>query len=380
MALQTINNGMGFPLDWAMKTETTTVATTIDAVGESVAYIGKLYLQGGAVSKTISSAGGKIVFRFGTITGSIGVTSTLRAGIQDVAATGLEDGTYDTYGEWIGIGYPGANSANILSLSSGSKTVSTGDLVALKVELTVLGGSEVVQVLGFSPQNAENGILTSQFPYRVTNGTTKSNTAVSGSYIITDDGTIGWIEPFVFFGVSGAPTADTLQTGNIRRYGASFEVPFKCSVRGAWLMVAGVATTEDFDFILYSDPFGTPVAERTVNVDASYFGSTAATAARVNVSFSSFTLNPGTTYAVIITSPASGAISGFVYIYSSFDFLYDVVRAQSPFDDIRSIESTSTSGAMTDRGDTLLTPFGLLLDKLDDGAGGSGGGEHSYTF
>ena len=43
--------------------QATAGTNTMDAAGESCAFIGNVFLEGGSGSKTISSAGGKIVFR-----------------------------------------------------------------------------------------------------------------------------------------------------------------------------------------------------------------------------------------------------------------------------------------------------------------------------
>lgn len=58
-------------------------SNTIDASGEKFAFIGTLWLSGGATSKTFSSSGGKIRFMGGSSMTFSNAGTTLRVGIQD---------------------------------------------------------------------------------------------------------------------------------------------------------------------------------------------------------------------------------------------------------------------------------------------------------
>ena len=94
MALQSLGGKQGFIMsaDGGMASSGT-ANTTLDAAGESRAYIGKVYLAGGTGSKTISSAGGKIWWRTaGTTFANAGTT------IRAVSYTHLDVYKRQVYG------------------------------------------------------------------------------------------------------------------------------------------------------------------------------------------------------------------------------------------------------------------------------------------
>ncbi len=125
MALQTLANKMGMIIssDGGLMGSGINNAT-MDGAGESQAFIGKVFLEAGTGSKTISSAGGKIRWRSGTVTFANAGTN-FRIGIQDVASTGLEDGTFDVYADLVGGTDTITGSADQLTaMETGTKTIS----------------------------------------------------------------------------------------------------------------------------------------------------------------------------------------------------------------------------------------------------------------
>jgi hypothetical protein len=354
------------------------VSNTMDASGESVAFIGKVYIEGAAASKTISSAGGKIVFRTGTVTFANGSTN-FRVGIQDVAATGLEDGTFDVYADLTGGG--GGLASNTwyeLAMATGTKTISHLDTVAICMEMTARGGTDSVVI--YSHASINYYTANSNFPYRTTDtgsGPTRSGTSPYGGMIIFDDGTLGWIEGAWFGPGLSTQSALTYNSGSTPdEYAAVFQVPFKMAVRGGYLGVGSIASTDNFEIILYSDAQGAPVAERTVTVDPNYTGSTSNNGPYF-VSFSSYNLSPGLWYGLAMRPTTANSLS---LVYSNIGAGFgNKYKKMLPFGTNCKLSGrTNQTGAFSEVQTYYQPIFGLWVDKLDDGA--SSGGETGYAY
>lgn len=382
MALQSIANGMGLQLDFCsiFGGASGGVSSTMDAAGESVAFVGKIYIEGAASSKTISSAGGKITFRTGTVTFANGATN-LRVGIQDLTAGGLNDDAFDVYADFAGGG--GGIASNTWyekAMTNGTKTINHLDTVAITIEMTARGGTDSVFITSYLP-NVFTNANTSQFPYRVTDtgaGPTRQTTGAYGAMIIFDDGTLGWIEGIWFAPGMQAITSQTYNSGSTPdEYAAVFQVPFKCSVRGAWMYVGSIASTDNFEIILYSDAEGTPAAQKTVTVDPNYTGSTYATTSMYLVSFTEYTLSPGLWYAIAMRPTTANSLTlGYFDIGSGFGSKYKKMLPLGT--NCKYSSRTNQSGAFSEV-QTYFQPIaGLLINKLDDGV--STGGETGYAY
>jgi hypothetical protein len=260
MAFQSFTNLQGVLLSpWPTSPEflTSLSSTTIDAAGESGAAVGRMLLSSGpGTSKTISSAGGKVFFRAGAVTFANAGT-TIRVGIQDVAATGLEDGTYDVRGDLVGgTDTITANAIKAVSMSTGSKSITHGDRVAVVIEAISRSGADSLVV--------NRSSTSSSLPYSTIDsgaGPAKS-ASIPMISVECDDGTLGWFAAESFAWNSENATAFA-SNSTPDEHALIFEVPVTCSARGLMLRLGSVAATDDFEAILYSDPLGTPVAERT---------------------------------------------------------------------------------------------------------------------
>jgi hypothetical protein len=265
MSVQTFANGYGdviVPGILLPSAAASFAQGTADAVGESTAFVGYMFLTTGpGTSKTIST--GKVYFRTGSITFASG-SSTFKVGIQDVGATGLEDGTYDVFGTLTGGGGGlTANAVNSVTMSSGTKTITHGDLVAIVLEVTARGGADSIQI--------SRSTASSSMPY-VTADTGAGPAKVTVAPICTvefDDGTMGW-----FGGDSFACDDNTSGTGTFAsnstpdEYCTVFRLPIASECIGAMWGPLSYAATDDHEILLYSDPLGTPAVERTATVDA----------------------------------------------------------------------------------------------------------------
>lgn len=250
-----------------------TASDSLNAANETFAFIGQVLLENPlSGSKTISSAGGgSIVWTAGTVTFANGAT-TFDIGIQDVStATSIAqpDGTFDVKASFTGGGGGvTANAVNTSVMTTGTKTIAHGDLIAITLAMTTRGGTDsIIVILNHMSNYWQDSLL----PGVVNNssGTWARNvSAIPNAYIIFDDGTIGWLagtsftktSPTVLNYNSGTATAD--EYGNLLNYPVTF------NALGIVLTGYAVNASADFELLLYSTPLGTPVVERTITVDA----------------------------------------------------------------------------------------------------------------
>src|SRR5687768_973556 len=135
MALASTPTGIYFPNHGPTRLLAVANGNTLNAATDKTCLVGHVYWEGRAASKTISSSGGAIMFRAGAVTFANGST-TLDVGIQDVdSANGpvvRGDGTFDVKKTHQGgTDTINATAFNTISMATGSKTITHGDLVAV---------------------------------------------------------------------------------------------------------------------------------------------------------------------------------------------------------------------------------------------------------
>jgi hypothetical protein len=253
----------------------TSVTHTISAVNHNIFTVGRIILASGpGTSKVISSAGGKVILRTASVTFANAGT-TARVGLQDVSlVTGLIDGTFDTYVDLVGGGGGLSSDAYVAAtLANGSKTLTHGDLIAAGIQFTTHGGADVVQLVVVSSPNAR----AYAFPYTVRNsgfGNSKDRETAIIS-IVTDDGTPGWIVP-ISMGAYGTLPSFAIQVGSTPdEYAAVFTTAVQIQIDRLGMLLGALNTTDAFDWIIYSDPLGTPAVVLSGSANLQLIGSTA---------------------------------------------------------------------------------------------------------
>jgi hypothetical protein len=340
---------------------TAVVATALNAVGESVGHIGQVFWSDGA-SHTVSSAGGKIHWSAGAVTFANGSTN-LRVGIQDLAS-GLDDGTFDVHDDLVGgTDTITASSLQVTTMSSGTKTIAHEAVVAVVFEMTARGGTDSVEVHRLTGSGG--------FPYTSSDTGTLAKSPSSVPYVVieADDGTLG-----ILGGTHTIPaltSATSFNNGSTPdEYGILFQVTFKCSVNKLFAMLGDMDGTEAGEFVLYSDPLGTPVAERTVSVvPANHAQAGNASADATTYAITEFTLEPNTSYVISYRpTDASGRLISRVTTVPSAG-----VRAFTPFGTTLQGATRSDNTGAFSTSTTDWPQIGFVINKLDDGAGGGGG-------
>jgi len=342
-------------------------ASTADAVGEIIAFIGHVRFAAGAgTSKTFSSSGGRLGFRTGTVVWVNGATN-VRLGIQDVSATTgpvmQPDQTWtgETYADIVP-GVDTLNSAawNNIAMDTGSgRTLTHGDLIAVVFEMTARGGSDTFTLTGLAALQLQHRSLMvlKTASYAAVN-------TIPNIIIECDDGTLCTL--MGAFPCSSVTTR-TFNTGTASadEYGNRIVPPFACSVDSLW---SAVDLDGNAEFKLYSGTAASPVDEADVQLDANQRASSAGLFLNAGLATKE-TLTAGAEYFVTcrptsVTSLSLAEIgvnsNAHLAFWPGGVDCYKVTR----LDDAGALTATTTA--------VFLMGFGIC--ELDDGAGGGGGG------
>lgn len=350
--------------------------TTLDASGEYIQVVGQAVLSTGpGTSATISGAGGgKLFVRCSTVTINNAGTD-VSFGIQDVdTSTGLGDGTFDVEAVVNSTNKISTTVGNLVSMTTGSKTIAHGDIIAIVLVMDTKAGSDTITQTGNT--TAIMG-YSSTFPYRVINTTgsaVKSGTGVSAFSIVFDDGTtVGWIEGAeAYVNSANAVSVAYNSSATNNEYGMLFTLPIKCVLEGVEVVVA--ATSSPFNINVYSDPLGTPVLEATFSADPDVL--VAGSGLYRCILSTVVTLEANTDYVIAIEPTTTTNLSlSYKTLVSSGNVIF-----KNMFNFISTLYKRNTSGnpAFGVNNSYDVPMMSLLINQIDDGAGG--GGEVSHVF
>lgn len=244
---------------------------TMDAANEAAIFYGRIKTADGA-SHTIDTTGSSSIgWRAGGVTFA-NAGSTMKVGIAAVNATVGPPGraanvadviTFDVAAVFTGGG--GGISASVWNSSvptEGTKTIADGDLVAVALQMTARAGADSVAINGPTSPTAFHLPSVTQF----LGGSYAIQSQLPNIIITFSDGTIGWLHGSEIIGASNGST--TWNSGSAtKEYGQLYDLPFPCKVYGLY---GTIDPDADLDVVLYSDPLGTPVPERTVAIDANW--------------------------------------------------------------------------------------------------------------
>lgn len=255
---------------------TSAVSTLLDAANEAIIMIGQVITEDGQ-SHTIDTTGSSSIgWRSAAVT-FIDAGTTVKVGLAavDTAAGPAPRAvnvanviTFDV-SKTLAAGGIAANAWQENVPDAGTKTIANGDLVAMAVQMTARGGSDAVNV------TCEASLLSGPLRPTVTNfvgGSYTAATAIPNAVITFSDGTLG----FFFGSVVFSTTATALgfnSSSSPNEFGNFFQAPFPMSIYGIASGHSIASGSSNFDMVLYSDPMGTPVAQRTLSVDANTLGS-----------------------------------------------------------------------------------------------------------
>jgi hypothetical protein len=340
---------------------------TLDAVNEAAIMIGHIKTSDGA-SHTINTTGSSSIgWRSGSVTFSNGST-TVKVGLAAVDTANGPPGravnasdviSFDVNASFTGGGGGiAANSWQTSVPTAGTKTIASGDLVALCVQMTARGGADSI---GVSAMTITAGVHRPLFTGFL--GGSYTLQALAPNAIITfSDGAIGFFQAADVFATLGTRTWNS-GSGTVE-YGQLFKLPFPTKIYGAYGFIDPDA---DCDIVLYSDPLGTPVAERTTSLDANTMAS--ATGRKFIVTFASPYTTTANQNIGIVFKPGGSNVSAY------FRTLADAAhRVADPWG-TDGYGISRAAGAFADANSSLDHYYiGLILGAFDDGAGSGGGG------
>jgi hypothetical protein len=271
MALTATPTGLYFP-EWVSRFSGVSNATALNAATNKSAMIGHVYWEGRAASKTVSSAGGQIKWLPGTSNTFSSGSSTIDIGIQDVDSVNgppvRGDGTFDVKATMTGGVTTITDSTwNTVSMTSGSKTIAHGDLVAVVLDMTARGGTDVVRTSSAAgPSTAGVNVRPTMTQFTSGAWGTGAGGALPNVYIVADDGTLGIFDAALPI---TSTSSETYGDGsNPDERGLIFQVPWDCKIDAYSLILGGSNANSDATLAVYSNPTGTPavVSGSSVNI------------------------------------------------------------------------------------------------------------------
>lgn len=372
MTLVAIPQGLMFP---PLNPILAASSATMDAATEKVAHIGHLFIAGRpAAAKTLST--GSIQFRTSTSVFANGAT-TLDIGIQDVATSAgpiaQPDGTFDVKTTLTGGAGISSAAWNTATMTSGSKDMTHGDLIAVVFDMTARGGADSVPITGqnnmYSVSGAEfpvtNVFISSAWQTTLTLGAGRTPNVI----IVFDDGTLGWLDETV--PVSAMHQTDTFSDStNPDERGMIFQVPWDCKIDALWFHGGVTDANSDYTFRLFSDPTGTPSTLATATVLAEQEGVLGVNGLTTRLLATEVSLTKATNYGVAIRATGSSNVRLMNHVLGN-----EAHRAVIPgTTTLAKITRDGGSGAFTAESPALtMYQMGVRISQLHDGSGGSGG-------
>lgn len=244
----------------------------IDALNEHIQMCGRLAISEGAQSVAFDT-NSRIIFRTGTGNIFTEATSVITVGIQDVdLANGPPprgDGTYDVFGV-----IPSATYADIANsttyavpMTSGTKTLSHGDLISIKIEFTTFTASDTVRIQGL---NLSGNITHSA--QSILNTLSNSVAVVPLVLDFEGDNSVVGVLDFV------VPPIETFGAnivfGSGVEHGMLFRMANNRKIDGVWFDM-GLTDGINCEVYLYTDPLGTPSGTLLGTHDGDVFVSSA---------------------------------------------------------------------------------------------------------
>lgn len=374
MALQSLSSGYALVGPRADSNPGGTGSNFLDQTNECMIAIGRVKTADGG-SHTIDTTGSSSLQWMSGSTTFANAGTTCKVGLAPVdtangppprASNTTNAINFDVSASFTGGG--GGITANAVQTSvptSGTKTLANGDLVAFAVQTTAIGGADAIQVIFASlSMNIHAPVVTGFL-----NGAYGGIGPGRPNVIITfSDGTLGWIEGS---DILRTRSARTWNSGSAtKEYGQLYQLPFPAKVCGIYGWLFASANT---DVVLYSDPLGTPVAEKTVSIDFNTYLSTSSP-----FYFEEYFTSPYTTTANqpigAVLKPGGSNISAYYKTLGSATH-----RVADPWG-TSGYGISRASGAFANANSSLDHYYiGLILSAFDDGVS-AGGKSFSATI
>jgi hypothetical protein len=339
---------------------------TMDAANESCVQYGHVFWEDGGTHTVDTTGSSSLGWRAGTVTFA-NAGSTFKIGLATVdAATGpparatnvadvITLSVSKTHTGGGGTVTTGAWNENVPT--AGSLSIAHGDFIAFCGQMTARAGVDTID-MNFNAVTGPPRPGVTGF----TGGAYGAGGGVPNVVITASDGTLGF-----FYGGSVWLTSTTTQTWNsgsaTKEYGNYFLMPVPAKIYG---FVVACTFAGDTDLILYSDPLGTPAAQKTVSVD---LNQVQLSAARWSVVLFS------SPYSTTASQPVAGIIKPTSVTNTAAPYKTFSVSAHQKSETLGTncyavSRASGAFAAVNSNKDRFA--LGLLVGAFDDGAGGSG--------
>lgn len=247
---------------------------------------------------------------------------------------------------------------------TGTKTVANGDFVAFCVQMVTAAGADAVNAQGTAAPSAgaPNYPVTTNY----TGGTYSAANVKLPNFVITySDGTQGYP-----LGGSVYLTGTTTTTWNsgsaTKEYGNYLLMPVPAKIYG---IMGNCSVAGNTDFVLYSDPLGTPVAEKTISVDLNIVGGGAVNR-WLSLMFAAPYSSTASQPLAAIMKPTS--VTNVSSVYKTFNIAAHQDSETLGQNCYAVSRATGAFAAVNSNKDRYA--IGLLVGAFEAGGGGAGGG------
>jgi len=334
--------------------------STLNATGQKMAFVGRVWWAGRSGTKAIRRVG----FRFGTVTKASG--SGLTVSLQDIATASGPPGQPDeTQDQTVSITNADAGFASNLWYRTGTlsadRTVSLSDPLAVVVEFDGSGrlGADSINI-AFLPW-AATALPGLGQPVLKSGGTWALVSSVIGNLILEfSDGTFGTLDGCIPVSAFNTHTYNSGSAAD--EFAMPIYLPFACKIDALRASVSPAGGTSDFSLVLYQ---GT-TALVTASVDANQYAQAALRS--VEIPIAETTLSANTQYYLSVRPDTANNIS--VY---SFDVNAAGHLATYPGGTEFSYTTRVDAGSWASKTTTRALLAGIRISSLHDGTGGGGG-------
>jgi hypothetical protein len=290
------------PLLFAQNPPTNADSTVVDATGEKLAFIGRVWNKDRA-TKDIRHVG----FQFGTVTKAGG--SALTISLQNVdLANGPPGRPDEAQDQTVAIANGDAAFAPSTwyrtSAFSADRTVAFGELLAVVIEFDGSGrlGADTFSLRSISGVSS-NHQFHEGYLVHLTGGTWTAQSMMPNIALEFSDGTFGTLEGSTI--LTAAQVITTYNSGSTPDERAlQFTVPFACKIDAIHVLVNLGSTAATCDLVLYE---GTS-ALQTVSFDPLHVLVTSATRPLI-ATIPETELEPGTTYYIAVKPTSANAVT-----------------------------------------------------------------------
>lgn len=343
---------------------------TCNNTGHSAFAVGHVWLTSGpGTSKTLdSTAGCNIYWATGSVTwnNATNNTTNVRVGVQAVTATGVNDDNWTGKPQadlLAGTATVSANAVMKTAIASGSLSIANGDLLAIGFEMTAHGSTDSVTL-----RRPSLDVVASVSDTAIDTGSGPGLSGFVGMVAIEfADGTFGYLEPDIYPHIyeasstfSNASTPDEIAL--------VMQWPYPVKAAGLCAFLGSIAAADDFELILYSDPLGSPVAQKTLTFDSDLYavGNNRHFAKQFSAYYD---IAANTNVAVAVRPTTANTIT------------YQRMNLSSGNGNLRKATQLGTNWSMYSRSDqtgafgsqdtTILPAFGVYVIGHDDATGGA---------